>query len=119
MKSAFTTPLDIRAVDNGYQLLAPLRYCSEILDDIIVVPTGFVTNFSSVPAPFRIFISGHGKDRWAATLHDFLYSSTKYPRKVADQIFQEAMDASGVNLFKRKAMYRAVRTGGWMFYAKN
>jgi hypothetical protein len=115
----FLSHLDTRAVDGGYLLLAPLRYYSEILGAEIVAPKGFLTNFSSVPAPFRIFISGHGKDRWAATIHDYIYGSGIYPRKLADQIFQEAMQVSGVNFFKRKAMYRAVRTGGWLFYAKD
>jgi hypothetical protein len=118
-RSVFTTPLDTRAVDGGYKLLAPLVYYSEILDDIIVAPIGFVTNFASVPAPFRVFISGHGEDRWAATIHDYLYGSAKYPRELADRLFLEAMKATGVNLFKRRLMYRAVRTGGWLFYAKD
>jgi hypothetical protein len=114
----FKTPLDTRAIEGGYKLLAPLRYYSTLLDREIEVPTGFVTDFASVPAVARVFISGHGKDRWAATVHDYLYSILAYDRKTADRVFLEAMEVSGVGLIKRRAMYRAVRTGGWMFYAK-
>jgi hypothetical protein len=114
----FKTHLDTRAVDNGYVLLAPLRYYSTLLNREIEVPTGFFTDFASVPSVARVFISGHGKDRWAAVVHDYLYSILAYSRKTADAIFLEAMAVSNVGLFKRRVMYRAVRTGGWMFYAK-
>jgi hypothetical protein len=113
----FKTHLDTRAVDNGYVLLAPLRYYSTLLDKEIEVPTGFFTDFASVPSVARVFISGHGKDRWAAVVHDYLYS-IGFDRKTADAIFLEAMAVSNVGFFKRRVMYRAVRTGGWMFYAK-
>jgi hypothetical protein len=113
----FKTHLDTRAVDGGYELLAPLRYYSTLLDKEIEVPTGFFTDFASVPNVARVFISGHGKDRWAAVVHDYLYS-IGFDRKTADAIFLEAMTVSNVGFFKRRVMYRAVRTGGWMFYAK-
>jgi hypothetical protein len=116
--SVFETPLDTRAVEGGYTLLAPLRYYSALLDETIEVPTGFFTDFASVPRVARVFITGHGKDRWAATVHDYLYS-IGYHRKTADEVFLEAMASSGVGLFKRRLMYRAVRTGGWMFYESN
>jgi hypothetical protein len=114
----FKTSLDIRAVKGGYELLAPLRYYSTLLNKTIEVPTGTFTDFASVPRIARVFITGHGKDRWAATLHDYLYS-IGFDRKTADAIFLEAMEISGVGLFKRRLMYRAVRTGGWMFHESN
>lgn len=118
MKSQFLTDLDTRAVAQGYRLLAPLEYCSELLGELIIVPAGFVTNFASIPAPGRILISGHGHDRWASTVHDYLYH-TRFDRKKADGVFLEALEVSGVNVIKRRIMYRAVRTGGWFFYAKD
>jgi hypothetical protein len=114
----FKTPLDTRAVEGGYELLAPLEYYSTILDETIEVPTGFFTDFASVPRVARVFITGHGKDRWAAVVHDYLYS-IGFHRKTADEVFLEAMAVSDVNYFKRKLMYRAVRTGGWMFHESN
>lgn len=118
MKPAFLTDLDVRAVPQGYRLLAPLTYYSAHLDKLITVPDGFVTDFASIPAPGRILISGHGQDRWAAVVHDYLYS-IKHDRKQADAVFLEALELMGVNLIKRRLMYRAVRTGGWFFYAKD
>ena len=119
MKPQFLSELDVRAVPQGYRLLAPMTYYSAVLDHLITVPTGFVTNFSSVPAPVRIFISGHGNDRWAATVHDYLYSEKKFTRKQADDVFLEALECKGANVIKRRFMYRGVRTGGWFFYAKD
>ena len=118
MKPQFLSDLDVRAVPQGYRLLAPLIYYSAVIDKLITVPTGFVTNFSSIPAPIRVFISGHGNDRWAATVHDYLYSE-KHDRKEADRVFLEALECKGANLIKRRVMYRGVRTGGWFFYAKD
>jgi hypothetical protein len=114
-KPEFLSELDTRSIVQGYRLLAPLRYYSAILGREIVVPDGFVTNFASVPAPARIFISGHGNDRWGATVHDYLYS-IKHDRKEADKVFLEALECKGVNVIKRRVMYRGVRTGGWFFY---
>ena len=58
-------------------------------------------------------------------MHDFLYSvlgilpeweafenPKRYTRAQCDKIFLEAMGVLGVNKFKRKLMYRAVRIGG-------
>jgi hypothetical protein len=118
MNPQFLTDLDVRAVPQGYQLLAPLRYYSAILGREVVAPTDFISNFASVPAPGRILISGHGDDRWAAVIHDYLYA-IKHNRRQADDVFLEALECSGVNLIKRRLMYRAVRTGGWFFYAKD
>lgn len=117
MKPMFWDHLDVRAVDEGYMLLKDFRYVTMHGNDerLITVPAGFVTNFASVPAPARVLISGHGRDRWAATVHDYLYSQ-KYARHEADAIFLEALEVSKVNWLKRQAMYRAVRLAGWMFH---
>jgi hypothetical protein len=114
----FQTELEVRAVHGGYRLIIPLVYWSDILNDCVVVPIGFMTDFASIPRIGRILITGHGKDRWAAVVHDYLYS-IKHDRKQADDIFLEALEASGVGLIKRRVMYRAVRTGGWFFYARD
>jgi len=118
MNPQFLTDLDVRAVPQGYRLLAPLEYYSVVLGAVVIVPAGFVTDFASIPAPGRILISGHGHDRWAAVVHDYLYS-IRHDRKQADAVFLEALELMGVNLIKRRLMYRAVRTGGWFFYAKD
>jgi hypothetical protein len=112
----FESDLDVRVIPGGYRLISPLVYWSDILDDYVIVPIGFVTDFASIPRVGRVLITGHGKDRWGAVVHDYLYS-IGHSRKGADRVFLEALEVSGVGWLKRRAMYRAVRTGGWMFYA--
>jgi len=116
MKAEFISNLDVRVVVQGYRLLSPLHYISRIVGtQYITVPDGFVTDFASIPRIARFLITGHGHDRWAAVVHDYLYS-IGFDRKTADAIFYEALLVSGVNKIKARAMYRAVRTGGWMFF---
>lgn len=109
----FLTDLVVKVVDDGYMLTEPLEYQDG--QRIHVVPAGFVTNFASIPRPARILITGHGKDRFAATLHDYLYF-IKYDRRKADALFLRAMKDSKVNWFLRHAMHKAVRLGGWAFH---
>jgi hypothetical protein len=85
---------------------------------IIVVPRGFVTDFASIPRGLRSIVTKDGPNRWAAILHDYLYSlggkgPKGLPRKVCDDMFMEAMIDLGVPMWKRKLMYRGVRAGGW------
>jgi hypothetical protein len=109
----FLNDLVVKVVDGGYMLTEPLEYQDG--QKIYVVPAGFVTNFASIPRPARILITGHGRERLAATLHDYLYF-TKYDRRHADKLFLKAMESSGVNWFLRHAMHKAVRVGGWAFH---
>ena len=109
----FLTDLVVKVVDDGYMLTMPLEYQDG--HKIHVEPAGFVTNFASIPRPARILITGHGEDRWAATIHDYLYSK-KYDRAYADAVFLEALKLSKVNWFIRHAMHKAVRVGGWAFH---
>ena len=113
MKPMFVTELRVKIVDEGYELTHPLRYATGL--DVWEVPKGFVTNFASVPRIVRPFITGHGKDRYAATLHDYLYS-IKHDRREADAIFLEAMEVCRVNWLTRHAMHKAVRLAGWAFH---
>jgi hypothetical protein len=117
MKPMFITDLDMRAVPGGYILLAPLKYISMLdgKEKLYEVPAEFHTNLASIPRMFRVMITGHGKDRWAAALHDYLYS-IRHPRKEADKIFREALRATGNGRIKSSTMYHAVRAGGWAAY---
>ena len=109
----FLNDLVVQVVPDGYMLTQPFDYQDGA--KIWRVPAGFVTNFASIPRPARILITGHGKERLAATLHDYLYS-LKHDRRKSDAIFLKAMKDSGVNWFLRHAMHKAVRVGGWAFH---
>jgi hypothetical protein len=116
MKPMYLNDLDVRLVQGGYKVLAPFKYISMVGGErLIIVPEDFITNFASIPRPFRLLITGHGQDRWAATIHDYLYSK-KYDRAYADAVFLEALKLSKVNWFIRHAMHKAVRVGGWAFH---
>ena len=115
--SLFLTPLCVEQISedgNGvWKLTAPLRYSSALLDGIMTVEQGFVTDFASVPRlPVVWLLAGGCADR-AAVVHDLLYQSKNVPRELADSIFLEAMEVLGVNWFRRYAMYYAVRAFGW------
>jgi hypothetical protein len=114
--SRFLTPLDIREKDEfegTFELLAPLVYISDLLDDVITVPAGFITDFASVPRlPFAYLVVG-GKGNKAAVVHDWLYSGgLTVTREQADKVFAEALAASGYGALVRGLMYSGVRLGG-------
>lgn len=79
----------------------------------IIVPSGFITDFASVPKIFWNIVPPVGKYAPAAVVHDWLYSTKKLSRKEADKIFLRAMKELGVSLWKRYIMYFAVRAFGW------
>lgn len=87
---------------------------------LIAVPVGFLTDFASIPRPFRNLFSRTGKSVEAAILHDWLYHKAgkldygfEYNRKWADTAFLSEMESLDVAYIPRKLMYRAVRIGGW------
>ena len=90
-----------------------------------VVPTGFMTDFASIPFFARWWQTGAvGPQRIAAYFHDWLYSEQdSLTRKHSDQIFrlvmQAASDDSLRNGFRRWAMYLALRVGGFMAWRSN
>lgn len=113
--SRFLTDLAVRLVDEFdeiWQLTQPLAYESDRLG-AIVVPQDFKTDFASVPRlPLAYLVVG-GKGKRAAVVHDWLYSGgQKVDRKTADQVFAEALAASGYGGLVRGLMYAGVRLGG-------
>ena len=111
----FLSPLRCERLDPRLKdrvLLAPLMFESVLLDRIITVPEGFVTDFASVPrAPFTYWLFGGVADE-AAVVRDFLYEKGIVPREQADSIYGEAITACGVADWCRNAMVAAVRMFG-------
>lgn len=114
-KSRFLSTLRTERVDLATcdrVLLAPLAFSSVVLDKLVVVPEGFVTDFASVPrAPLTYWLFGGIGDE-AAVVHDFAYEKGIVPRDVADDLYLEALEACGVPAWRRRAMWAAVRTFG-------
>jgi hypothetical protein len=93
-------------------LLESLTYRIGTTNYQVIVPKGFVTDFSSIPAAFRAFVLPTGRSGRAGIIHDYLYWIQACSREQADRIFLLAMIESGVDLVTRYAMYGAVRAGG-------
>ena len=77
----------------------------------LIVPSGFQTDFASVPRFFWRVLPPNGPYLVAAIVHDWLYSSD-CSRFLADSIFRELMHQTGVPAWKRIVIYYAVRTFG-------
>lgn len=132
MKPAYLDELDLRAIPpDRWQVLNTFRYRTLVGGEkVITVPAGAINNLASIPRLARPLITGMGYDRWAATVHDHLYS-IKHPRAEADAIFREALKTAYEQncgceksrwfnkltaATKRGVMWSAVRLGGWIAY---
>ncbi len=98
-------------------------YC-ELDDGRKIVPEdGFITDFASIPRLFRGLLPATGdgkKEAYGpdAVIHDYLYVNGKIEevpihKRMADDIFLAAMEASHVEKWQREIMHWAVvRFGG-------
>jgi len=97
----FLTELDVKRLPDKdgqkqWKLLSPLIYES-VNVGIIIVPTGFVTNFVSIPRwPIIYWIFGGTSDE-ESVLHDFLYQNPHttgggitVDRSLADKVLRGA-----------------------------
>lgn len=91
-------------------------YSSDVLGGVVIVPAGFVTDFSSVPRLPLVHMVLADMAQRAAVVHDYLYSTAVYTRKQADDVLMEAMTISGIPWAKRQAIYLGVRVGGASHY---
>src|SRR5204863_8262474 len=78
------------------------------------VPTGFVTDFASIPQPLQILhasvsIGRHGN---AAVVHDYLYWRQDCTREQSDNILAKAMMEAGLSFLERQLIYQSVRQFG-------
>lgn len=118
----FLSELDVKLKENDrcWTLGTPLVYQSDLLGKI-TVPSGFETDFASVPRVPVFFTLFGDRAHREAVLHDYLYrcdSSPVVERSQADNVFLEAMKERGKGFFVRYAMYWGVRLGGWTAYHK-
>lgn len=84
--------------------------------DLITVPMGFTTDGASIP-PLVTWVTRWGPwdapQRWAAIVHDWLYTQRGTVRKVADLVFLAVLKAEGAGWWRRHVLYWGVRVGGW------
>lgn len=121
--SAFSEPLIIEYLGNRtYRLVYPFKYYFDN-NDVIEAPTGFITDFASIPRPFWPILPPDGAYGKAAVIHDALYQTDgfggKFTRKQSDDIFLDGMEILGVSWLTRHTMYRAVRMYSWRYWNKS
>lgn len=89
------------------------------IDDTIVIPAGYVLDWSSIPRPLWLFYPpNYSEARRGAAAHDYLYSHLywHYPKAFADRLLVAFMKKEGSNRFTQLSFFVAVRTiggGGW------
>lgn len=110
-------PLKIsRFRDPMYFLIAPISWEPNLAHagkyKSVEVPTGFVTDFASIPDVLFSVLRPDGDYAYAAAIHDYLYWTQERPRDEADEIFRLAMQDLQVDGVTITVMYRAVRTFG-------
>lgn len=127
MIAQFITPLRLEDVDGSEGILIePLKFYSAELRGMVIAPAGFCTDFASLPRGLWNIFPKRGKQDKAAVLHDAAYRGALVTiagdrmhlvKGLADDLFLEAMVASGVGAFTRTAFYRAVVWFGGRAYA--
>lgn len=117
--SSFTTPLKVNVLDKFeenrrlFELTEPFEFYRESDEtEVIRVPKGFVTDFSSVPKWLWPVEYPLGPSAKAAVLHDYLYVNAIKDKAYADKVFLEALKVLGVPTYKRHLLYYAVKLFG-------
>src|SRR5439155_22795218 len=93
-------------------LQRPMSYQIGGTRDSIVVPAGFVADFSSIPRSLWSELSPLGEHERAAIVHDYLYWFQPCEREEADNLLMIALKQGGVPDLERGAVYAGVRIAG-------
>ncbi len=121
----FLTPLQVEKANGQWRLIRPLIYRGK--RDYFKVPTGFMTDFASVPRLLQGIRPCPG-DR-AAVVHDYLYREApqvlvepegckQISRRDADGVFLRIMREQSVGWLRRCVLYWGVRLGGWVAWRR-
>jgi hypothetical protein len=78
----------------------------------ITVPSGFVTDFASIPQVFWSALRPDGLYTYPAIVHDWLYWTQDYPKEMADNILKAGMEDFSVSVVTVFAIYESVRLFG-------
>lgn len=105
-------PLELRRFkDPIYVLLKPISWKPKSLSSNlspVTAPSGFVTDFASVPRAFWSLFRPDGNYAYAAVLHDYLYWQQDRPKAEADAVFRSAMTDLKILDWQSTILYRAV-----------
>ena len=114
MMEFLTNPVVEVVSDNAFVLRSD--FVVKYYDLVITVPSGFDTDFASVPRVPIAFTLFGSKAKKSAVLHDYLYATRPFSRLECDKAFLCAMQTEGLGWFTRHAMYAGVRLGGGAYW---
>jgi len=108
----FTSPLLVMRVSPvDWELVAPLAYQGQV--DHWVIPSGYRTDFASVPWFVQWFVPRTGVWTLAAVLHDWLITdgipAGLVTSRQTDGVFRRVLREEGVGPVRRWSMWAAVR----------
>lgn len=107
----------IQGSDYGWYLGRPLQF--ELAPgELREAPAGMPTDGASIPRAARVVFDVWGRAGRPAVMHDYLYRYGLTDRAAADRAFLAGLEAEGMGWWKRKTMYAAVRTGGWVVWRR-
>jgi Protein of unknown function (DUF1353) len=106
-----------------YFLLSPISWNPNLSEpqnlQAVSVPTGFITDFASIPRVFWSALKPDGEYAYAAVVHDYLYWIQSRPRDEADEILKLAMQDLKVGGLTVKAIFNAVHWFGGQAWDEN
>lgn len=109
-----------RLDDGSRKIITPWRYRDSILGTVIV-PVGFVTDYSSVPHRLSWLMPPWWKIDLAGILHDYLYRERAFTaarRKRADVAWATVAAAQGNSSYSVSKGYYGLRAFGWTSYGE-
>jgi hypothetical protein len=115
----FLTELEVTPLLDGrnWRVDQGFVYESAHLGRILEIPTGFITDFASIPRVLWDLLPPTGKYSRAAVVHDYLYRTLGVASRAdADAVLLEAMKILGVDELTQLAIYDGVRVGGHWSY---
>lgn len=104
--------------EKGTSVVLAGSYSLETQYGVLEIPSGFSTDFASVPRAFWGIFPPFGRYSVAAVAHDYLYSTQALSRKAADDVFLYLMKKHNVGFVSRTIMYFAVRIFGGIAWRK-
>lgn len=120
--SRFVTTLKTEQIGKWTHVLLDDLVLADDDERVITVPAGFTTDFASIKVLHNAFlfvlfalVSGYGN--YAATVHDWLYTTGQISRKQADAVLYRALRAEGVARWRAWLFWSGVRIGGAKSYS--
>jgi Protein of unknown function (DUF1353) len=111
----FLTECDLTPLSDGlhWRLKSRLVFRSANIEELISVPSGFVTDLASVPRLFWNILPPFCIAQ-EACVHDWIYRNHTFSRMVCDVLLYEMMLAERRHWLMRWTIYIGVRLGGWV-----